>query len=143
MHLQLEKYKDKHIFKAKIDCNRITYEEVCDKDPSYTNWNMISLQITKNLRSYGFGSMLILSCYDISRMNGFLFLTWKNVNYYEYVFTTCEQDTKYCSFLHDNVHGKEKKINSAWSTLMLIVLLLQPIHTRWYNNENEWKCKRS
>ena len=76
---------------------------------------MISLQITKNLTFLRVSSMLISSCYDILRMNGFLYLTWKikNVNYYEYVFTTCEQDTKYCSFLHDNVHGKEKKINSA------------------------------
>ena len=68
------------------------------------------------------------------------YLENKNIQCYEYVFTTCEQDTK-DGFLHDNVHGKEKKINSAWSTIIFIVLLLQPIHSRWYDSEKERKCK--
>ena len=68
------------------------------------------------------------------------YLEKKHIQSYEYGCTTCEQDNK-DGLLHVSVHGKEKKINSAWSTIMFIVLLLQPIHTRWYDNENEWKCK--
>ena len=56
-------------------------------------------------------------------------------------YNSIAKQTKYGSFLHDNVHGIEKKINSAWSTLMLVALLLQPIHSRWYDGEKERKCK--
>ena len=86
--------------------------------------------------------MLISSGYDILRLNCFCaFSMKKNVQCYEHVFTTWKQDKLSMVLFAWQRSWKEKKINSAWSTLMLVVLLLQPIHSRWYDSEKERKCK--